>query len=736
MIKLPREFKVKIVRTEYWIALLLVVATLIVYWQVGSHDFIGYDDPVYVTDNAQVRQGLTGKTIAWAFTATQAANWHPLTWLSHMLDVQIYGMNPGNHHLTSVLIHLFNTLLLFNVLHRATGRIKRAAIVAALFALHPLHVESVAWIAERKDVLSSFFWLLSLNAYASYTERPGILRYLAVLSCFLLGLMTKPMVITLPVILILMDRWPLNRLGPVSDPKGPTSRTPALLLVLEKLPFVCASVLSGVITLIAQHRGDAVAPLEMYSLGVRIGNAMVSYVHYLIKTVFPLNLTMFYPHKGMPPGWQIAGALLVLVTVTTLAVKMHRQRPWFPMGWLWYLVTLLPVIGLVQVGSQAMADRYTYIPLIGIFVVAVWGGHGLFRKIRLSPPIQSTTILLMLTSLGAIAWMQTGYWKNSYSLYHRAIDVTENNYIAHFNLGVRLSGQGKFDRAIFHYRKAIEARPGFAQPYHNLGYELARMGLDRAAVSYYRKALDIDPGYAAVHHNLGNALLRIGEIDGAIIHYAHALKSEKSFDKAHASLGLALLRRGHVKSGVIHLERALRAEPTDRVVEESLKRARTFLSDIQNASDRFRQTLRFDPLSKNVERLLERVTALKYAMHDRIADYMDYLSLQPFFETNQFDISHIKAVRAAGQAYQSALEQFRIVAKKPGGHSAAGYHIACILASQGEKTNAEKWLQSILKAGGSTFLQPERDRDLDDLKESAVYRKIIGKRSKTESAPE
>ncbi len=380
------------------ISLFLIIASFMAFWQVTRCDFINYDDDKYLTDNSHVQDGLTVEGITWAFTTGYAANWHPLTWISHMVDVQLFGLQPGWHHLTNLLFHLASTLLLFLVLHRMTKALWQSAFVAALFALHPLHVQSVAWVAERKDVLSTFFWMLTMGTYASYVAKPGLKRYLTLLLCFALGLMAKPMLVTLPFVLLLLDYWPLQRLeqkrppqeglskdksttSPVRIPVQPVGHWPLIRpLLIEKIPLFALAALSSIVTYLVQHHGGAVQSLETFPPGVRMANAFVSYITYMVKMLWPTNLAVFYPYPTSWPLWQVLGSAALLITITVLVIRGAKKRPYAAVGWFWYVGTLVPVIGVVQVGRQALADRYTYIPLVGLFIIVAWAVPELLKK--------------------------------------------------------------------------------------------------------------------------------------------------------------------------------------------------------------------------------------------------------------------------------------------------------------------------------------------------------------------
>ena len=569
-------------RSEACIWLILITAVLLVYWQVGDHEFINYDDNVYITDNAQVQKGLTSNGIIWAFTTSHTGNWHPLTWISHMLDCELYGLNPGGHHLTNVLLHMANAILLFVVLRWMTGAIWRSGLVAALFALHPLHVESVAWAAERKDVLSTFFWMLTMVAYVHYVNRPGGKRYFLVLVTFFLGLMAKPMLVTLPFVLLLLDYWPLNRFKPravtgsVEDqPLGFRSsgddKSPILKAVMEKTPLFVMSLFSCVFTVMAQQEAGAISTLEIVPFKLRIANGLVSFVAYMGKMVWPLDLAVFYPHPVSDLQiWKPVAAGLFLLIVSTVVLLVAQRCRYVLVGWLWYLGTLVPVIGLVQVGEQAMADRYTYVPLIGLFIVVVWGFADLAKGWRSRRWVVSVSAAVMVLALMAGSWLQVAHWKNSVKLFKHALDATSNNYVAHYNLGNALALQGKLTGAVSHYNKALQINPNFAEAHNNLGNALALQGNLTGAISHYNKALQINPDHAEAHLNLAVGLDRQGKHQEAIQHYAEVLRISPHDAQSHNNLGVALAEQGRLKEAVAHFTEALRIDPNFKEAQRNL----------------------------------------------------------------------------------------------------------------------------------------------------------------------
>ncbi len=522
----------------------LSAITVFVYWQVGDHEFINYDDNDYVYNNLHVVEGITGPNIIWAFISVDAANWHPITWLSHMADVQFYGMNPRGHHLTNVAIHTASTVLLFVLLFRLTSSLWKSAFVAALFALHPLHVQSVAWVAERKDVLSAFFWFLTMLLYASYVAKQKPVFYFLSLISFTLGLMAKPMLITLPVVMLLVDYWPFNRGHLKEQNPGQLqlqySVTPLMALLKEKIPFFACSLLSAAVTIYAHHKGEAIVNLDSVPLGLRIENSIIAYVTYLTKTIWPHDLAILYPYPSSFPLWQVICSFLILFFVSASTIWAGRRHPYLVVGWFWFLVTLVPVIGLVQVGAQSMADRYTYIPLIGIFIVSAWGVSALTKKLLYRQSILALLAGTVMVASVAVTWRQLGYWRDSISIFRHALQVTSDNSLAHNNVGAVLYGKGDLDAAIKEYREALAISPNFLESRVNLGLALYRKGDLDAAIKEYQEALKINPNDFETHYDLGIALGKKGDLDAAIKEYQEALKINPNFVLAQRRLRASL----------------------------------------------------------------------------------------------------------------------------------------------------------------------------------------------------
>jgi predicted negative regulator of RcsB-dependent stress response len=539
----------------FLLCLALTLATLAVFGQVRHHEFVDFDDDDYIYGNTYVLSGLTREGLVYAFTSHNLGDWHPLTMLSHMLDCQLYGLNnPGAHHLTNVLFHAANAVLLFIVLNSMTGSLWSSAFVAALFALHPLHVESVAWASERKDVLSTFFWMLTMAAYLSYVRRPGIGRYLLTLLAFVLGLMAKPMLVTLPFILLLLDYWPLGRLQWGRKSKGkalPLSKmvkdghqsSSLWYLIVEKIPlFVIAAIISVVTFLFEQSVGVVESTIS-YTVVYRIENALVSYVAYIVKMLWPSRLAVFYPHhSGGLPAWKVVGSALLVVFITVVVIWNIKQRPYLVVGWLWYLGTLVPVIGLVQIGLQAMADRYTYIPLTGLFVIIAWGIPDIFVRLHNREVILSFSAGVVLLALGITAFLQVEHWQNSLTLYRHAAEVIKDNWWAHHALGDALRKQGRIDQADKEFRKALQIE------------------IDNA-ISRWENILRYKPDDAEANLNLGLALIWKRKFEDAIEHLNQALMAKPNWPQAYYCLGLAYDQQGKYELAIKNYNEALKLRP-------------------------------------------------------------------------------------------------------------------------------------------------------------------------------
>lgn len=614
-----------------WLAVGLALLTLLVYSGVLRCQFVNYDDPDYVTANQRVLGGLTAENLKWAFTTGHASNWHPLTWISHMLDAELFGRSATGHHFVNVWLHTLNAVLLFVVLRTMTGAVRRSWFVAALFALHPLHVESVAWISERKDVLSTFWMLAAMGTWSRYvgpvremTSPPRRwVWYALALLCFVLGLLSKPMVVTLPFVLLLLDYWPLGRWSWCR----PGSWVTLGRLIAEKIPFFALSAAASVVTFVAQDKGGSVS--AALALSDRLANAVVSYARYLGKTLYPVDLAVLYPHPGQWPWWATTGAILLLGTIVAAAVRLAGRAPWFMTGWLWFLGTLVPVIGIVQVGLQSMADRYTYVPLIGVFVALVWGAHELAGLARLRIVAQLAAGLTAVAICGLLTVRQVAFWHDSETLFRQALRVTERNYLAHNNLGLELAAKGRVAEAKAEYRRSIDINPGYVEGLNNLGHALAGEGRHAEAIPFYEAALKQNPAHPEVNNNYGNALSESGRIDEAIQHYAIALRVRPDHADAHNNLGIALAMKGRVDDAVPHFLISLKNKPDNANARSNLGNAYAVQQRWTEAIEQYQEALRLRPDDAQAHNNMGNVLLQQSRVDDAISHYREALRLRP-----------------------------------------------------------------------------------------------------------
>jgi len=631
------------------LCLLLALSTFAIYLGVAGNDFINYDDQDYVAENMHVRSGLGWKNVEWAFKTGHSSNWHPLTWISHMADCQMFGMQPGRMHLVSVGFHAANVVLLFLVLRGMTGAVWRSLMVAALFALHPLHVESVAWVSERKDVLSAFFFLLTIGAYARYArdrsraENPGqaaspagsspvpvtqwSVFYLLSVLFFLLGLLSKPMLVTTPFVLLLIDYWPMRRFGI----PGAGSQSGAVLRVLrEKIPFFALSAVSSIITFQAQKKGGAVS--TVLSMGDRAANALVSYARYIRKMFWPDDLAVFYPHPGHWPWWAVVVCAAFLLVISAVVLISGRRRPYLMMGWLWFIGMLIPVIGLVQVGLQSMADRYAYLPSIGLLIMVVWGASDLLAQ-RLPPAWRSGALAAggaaALVACENLTGRQIEFWRNSQTLFQHTIEVTPDNYLAHNYLGFWFFGKGRLAEALEQYHLALKINPGYEDALDNLGNALASQGKLDEAIPLYEAALRTRPNQAELHNNFGNALARIGKIDEAIPHYLVALAQNPEYADAHNNLGIALAMQGEEDEAISHFHDAIRYKPDYASAHSNLGNALSARHRLDEAITEFRESLRLKPDDARAHNNLGNALFKQGRMEEAVGHYREALRLSP-----------------------------------------------------------------------------------------------------------
>ena len=638
------------IRWNFWVPVLLILATVALYLPVLHFSFLNYDDPEYVSRNLHVRHGLTAAGVEWAFRSTESANWFPLTWISYMVDVQLFGLDPGLIHLTNVLLHAASAALLFVLLFRTTGAMGRSAFVAAAFALHPLRVESVAWIAERKDVLCAFFWMLALLAYVHYVHRPNWRRYALLLFAFVAGLLSKPMIVTLPLVTLLLDIWPLKR-------------TFSRKLIVEKLPLFALSAAVSIVVYMAQWRGGAVISIDQIPLASRLTNAVVSYAIYALKLFWPAHLAVFYPFPPAQPGWTAIGAAAAMVAVSAWVIRERVRRPYLLVGWFFYCATLLPVIGIVQVGLQAHADRYTYIPLIGLSIVLAWGLAEFGSRTR---PLVPALAVAAVVGWAAFSRVYLSEWHDSASLFQHALRVTENNYVALNNLAIAERDRGDNAAALGHFQAALALRPGDAEIQDNLGESLLRQGETEEALGHIAAALRLNPSLPEGHVNLGAILSRRGQTAEAAAQYQLAIQLNPANEEAHDGLGAILTDLGRPSEALPELVEAIALKPDDADAHYNMGR----------------------------------LYGLTGRTAEAIGEFSRAVELQPNDPQNHFNLG---VALASSEQFDKAIGEFRIAVHLSPGYANAHANLGVALAQSGNCAEAVPHFAEALR------LRPEMD---------------------------
>lgn len=681
------------------ITVCLILVTAAIYWQVQGFDFVNYDDGDYVTDNPNVQKGFTVQSIIWAMTTGKvSSNWHPLTLFSHMLDWQMYGEWAGGHHLTNLFFHIINALLLFFIFKTMTGNIWQSAFVAAIFAIHPLHVQSVAWVSERKDVLSAFFWMLTMWAYVRYVRHRGWAAYAWVLVFFILGLMSKPMVVTLPFVLLLLDYWPLNRIQ-LTD-SASNLKVKIIGLLQEKIPLFVLSAISAGVTLYVQQQGGAVKSFDAVPLAERLPNMLISYMNYIIKTIYPVKLAAFYPYPDMLPWWKVTAALVTLTLLTGVAIRIMHRNPYVIVGWLWFIGTLVPVIGLIQVGIQSMADRYMYLPIVGLLIIVAWGIPELIFNWCYKRFWLGMTAITAIIILSFVTWEQIGYWRNSIALFTHAINVTENNSVAHYNLGVALAGKGKTNQAISHYQTSLAMTPNQADVFMSLGLALDEQGDVDQALDYLQKSVLLDPKSDKGQYNLGTFLFQKGRFDLAIPHLKKAVTLKPDNDQAQFNLANSLFQNKQHEAALIHVQKAIYLNPEHEKAHQLAGTISLKQKKIGKALASFRKALLYSPEKEDIRQLVGQLTAKLTVIEQQLVKEMEKDPDNPGLR------------KQLGKTYQmldlndKALEQFEWIIKRNPESIDAFYDLATLHADMGRFETAAAFMQQAIHCNRATLPMP------------------------------
>jgi protein O-mannosyl-transferase len=643
MILFTKQSKKSIRLSVFFISLILILLTTAIYWQVQGFDFVNYDDTEYVSENPHIQKGVSSDSILWALTTCYFSNWHPLTWMSYMLDFQLFGLWAGGFHFVNLLFHLVNALLLFFLFRKMTGQIWQSGFLAIVFALHPLHVESVAWVSERKDVLSAFFWILTIHAYLRYVGRPVWNTYVYVVIFFVMGLMSKPMVVTLPFVLLLLDFWPLRRFG--LDAQENKLNLKISGLIREKIPLFLLTLVSAGITFYAQKHGGAVRSFDHLPLDKRLANITISYIDYITKFIYPNKLAIFYPYPDMIPWWKIISAIMTLALLTGLAIRfMHRSR-YVIVGWLWFLGTLVPVIGLIQVGSQSMADRYMYLPMIGLSIIVAWGFPDLLAPIRRKRAVIGAMAVIIIPIASAITWRQIGYWQNSITLFSHAVKTMPDNILAHAKLGETLSKQGKFMQAIAHYKFVLKKKPTHHDALINMGLTLLNMKNPSEAIGFFNQVLEIKQDDSQALRLTGYAMAAQGNYEKAIPYYEIALSIEPSNSELYFLMGIAYNALANQTLAVKCYQKAIELKPDDTPASINLGNIYYRNGQMDLAGNIYRYALQHEPTNPDLLSKLG-VVALGMGQIDRALKFFNQaLSIRPDHPESQKGLEAIQKIK-------------------------------------------------------------------------------------------
>ncbi|MFH2045373.1 MAG: tetratricopeptide repeat protein [Pseudomonadota bacterium] len=743
------------------ICIILFIVTFAVYSQVIYHDFINFDDDIYVTDNFKVIKGLHTDNLPWAFSLTEKHGvpyWHPLTWVSHMLDCSLFGLNAGMHHLVNLIFHITNTLLLFYLLNLTTGAIWRSAMVAALFAIHPLNVESVAWIAERKNLLSTFFWMLTMLFYIYYTKRQNIITFTIVIISFILGLLAKPMLVTLPFVFLLFDYWPLERFS-LNEFKS--QKEIIFHLLLEKVPFFIISLCSVYISSVSLNLQGSIISTSHVPICLRLENSVVSCVSYIGKMIWPSYLSVFYPFPLSIPEWKVITALTLLIAVTVVFVfVMIKRFPYLTTGWLWFIGTFIPVSGLVQAGKwPAMADRWAYIPCIGLFIIISWGGYELFSRYHFKNIGTAIVSSVIIIALSVVTFIQLTHWGNSESLYKHALQVTPNNFIilnnmgtalikdkrysdaevylkkalklkpdyskAYFNLGTALYKQGYLKEAVKHYSEALRINPEYSEPYYNLGLLFFKQNRIEQAIKYYIKAIKLKPDYAEAHNNLGLAYYKTGITGNALKHYSEALRIHPNLAEAHKNIGNLLFNSGNFDAALSHFKRAATINPKDKNIEKVIITALKAKEKFQKKEKRLLDIIGLNPDDYICHTDLGNFYLSYKKLNLAIKQYKKALTINPDDHLIIIKLAKIYAMK--GNYNKAISEAKRAIALKPD-YAYGYYFIASIYSLLNDKEKSIEWLKKSVDKGYNDWSYLRSDKNLYNIRSTSYYMELAKKK--------
>jgi len=714
---------------EVLILIFLFSFIFITYFQMHDYNFISLDDPLYVVGNKQVQKGLSFESICWAFSISkdgEVTNWHPLAWLSHMLDYQLFGLNAGMHHMTNVLIHALNTMLLFLALRLMTGSVWRSAFVASLFAFHPVNVDSVAWISERKNLLSSFFWMLTMIAYWFYARKQNMGSYLLVVVAFCLGLLAKPMLITLPFVLLLLDYWPLGRIGFPSGNEGKTDWTSfshnAFRLVLEKIPLLILSIVFIYFTMLSLQSSHTIEASNLVSMDLKIKNAVVSYFLYLWKLVWPMNLSIFYPYPDYVPIWQVIGSSVLLLLISAAALLKYREYPYFVIGWLWFLGTLVPVLGIVQAGLwPAIGERWAYIPYIGLFITITWGFPDLLSRFGLDKKVLPVAAGVILVLCSGLTWNQIGCWKDDFTLFSKALAGNPENYVAHVNVAVAYAKIDNYEQALYHFGEAVRIHKTDTVALDGLGHVYGKIGQYDKSIQYYLEELRYAPRKPQIYNDLGTIYLAKGDLNDAFVQYLKVISLNPGNAPAYYSLGIIAAKRGDLEEAVEYLSTAIRLNPNDTQSHCILGVVLMNLGKVHEAVAHFQEALNIDPGSSEAHNYLN--SAKDFLQKAGKGNALEQKSMSK--PDNPESLKRLAALYSTRGENEKALDVLyslvKIQPENPDGY----YNVACVLAKDRKVSESIEWLKKSVDKGFRSWDLLKKDPDLQNLRNTEYYRELV-----------
>jgi len=707
-----------------------IILIVLIYWQVNDFEFISLDDYLYVVNNDHVHKGLSVESISWAFSLSkqgEGTNWHPLTWISHMMDYQFFGLNPGMHHLMNVFFHIVNTILLFTAMRVMTGSLWRSAFVAALFAVHPVNVDSVAWIAERKNLLSTAFWFLTMIAYFFYVRKPDITKYVLVIVPFCLGSLAKPMLMTLPFVLLLLDYWPLSRIELPKPGVGMkhwrTFCHDVTRLVIEKVPLFIISSIFIYATVLSLEYSKTIAATQITPIDLKIKNAIVSYIIYMQKMVYPIDLTVFYPFPDMVPMWQVMGSLTFIVIITTVVMINVRRYPYLIVGWLWFLGSLLPVIGIIQAGLwPAIAERWAYIPYIGLFIICVWGCADVMQNMRYQKIIIPITVLGIVSVLAVMAWRQVGYWKNDITLFSHSLAVDPDNYVAHVNLGNVYARNRAEGEAIFHYQEALRIHRNDVLALSNLGRLYNEIGEKGKSIWFYSEILHYDPSNIDAHYELGSMYAQIGRFDEAASHFSSVVRFDPSDARAYYNLGIIYTEKGDLNMSEKYFAFSAKLAPEDPEAHYSYGLVLMKKGKVRDAINQFDLALKLNPDLSEAKRYRE----LAHTHQDKLTQNIRQLEKKKAVSPNDPVTLHRLAILySSNNENEKALDVLFALSKVNPEQPDVCYNIACIYAKQDRVNESVQWLMRAVEKGFSDWNLLKNDSDLENIRNTSYYINLV-----------